>query len=173
MSKLVLSVLLTFLVLVIVLGGSVSADEIILKKEILQGWKYSVDSGDTYQDVGVGGTSLRELMTGNERAVFEMELYGKRKVLAAFTGYTCGAIVVGLLIVSVFDTWRDEYQYPLIAAIGVGVISNLYNNSATNHLKEAVRVYNRDQKRLSIAVCLGPQLAPRRVGVGSALRISF
>ncbi len=171
MSKLVLSVLLTSLVLAI--GGSVSADELILKKEILQGWKYSVDSGDTYQDVGVTGRSLRELMTGNERAVFEMERYGKRKILAAYAGYTCGAMVGGLLIVSVFDRWRDEYQYPLIAAIGVGVISNLYNNSATNHLKEAVRVYNRDQKRLSIGVCLGPQLAPRAIGVGSALRISF
>ena len=171
MSKLILSVLLTSLVLV--MGTSVSADELILKKEIFQGWKYSVDSGDTYQDVGARGRSLQELMTGNERAVFEMEQYGKRKVLATFTGYTCGAIVAGLLIVSVFDTWRNEYQYPLIAAIGVGVISNLYNNSATNHLKEAVRVYNRDQRRLSIAVCLGPQLAPHAIGVGSALRISF
>ncbi len=171
MSKLVLFILLTSLFLV--MGTNVSADEIILKKEIFQGWKYSVDSGDTYQDVGARGTSLRELMTGNERAVFEMERYGKRKVLAAFMGYTCGAIVAGLLIVSVFDTWRDEYQYPLIAAIGVGVISNLCNNSATNHLKEAVRVYNRDQKRLSMAVCLSPQLVPHKVGVGSALRISF
>ena len=172
-SKLVLSVLLTSLVLVMGMGTSVSADEIILKKEILQGWKYSVDSGDIYQDVGVTGRSLRELMTGNERAVFEMEQYGKRKVLAAFTGYTCGGIVAGLLIVSILDRWRDEYQYPLMVGIGVGVISNLYNNSATNHLREAVRVYNRDQKRLSIAICLGPQLAPRAIGVGSALRISF
>ncbi len=173
MSKLVLPILLTSLILVMVIGAGVSANEIILKKEIFQGWKYSADSGDTYQDVGVTGKSLRELMTGNERAVFEMEQYGKRKVLAAFTGYTCGAIVAGLLIVSVFDTWRDEYQYPLLVGIGVGVISNLCSNSATNHLKEAVRVYNRDQKRLSIEVSLGPQLAPRRVGVSSALRISF
>ncbi len=78
-----------------------------------------------------------------------------------------------MLILSIFKSWQDDYQWFLMSAVGFGFVSTLYATSATNHLREAVRVYNRDEKRLSIEVCLGPQLAPRTVGVGSALRISF
>ena len=170
-SKLALSVLLTSLVLV--MGASVSADEIVLKKEILQGWKYSVDSGDTYQDVGARGNSLRLLMKGNARALFEMEKYAGNKAKATATGYIGGASIATMLILSLFENRHDDYQWFLMSAVGFGFVSTIYGTSATNHLKEAVRVYNRDQKRLSIEVSLGPQLAPRAIGVGSALRISF
>ena len=170
-SKLVLSVLLATLVLA--MGASISANEIILKKEILQGWKYSVDSGDTYQDVGARGNSLRQLMKGNTRALFEMEKYAGNKAKATATGYIGGASIAMMLILSIFKSWQDDYQWFLMSAVGFGFVSTLYATSATNHLKEAVRVYNRDEKRLSIEICLGPQLVPRTVGLGSALRISF
>jgi hypothetical protein len=154
--------------------ASVSAEEILLKKEILQGWEYSVDSGDTYQEVGTYGTTLRQLISSSSRADFEMEQYAKKKKISMATGYIGTGCVGALLIVSVYDDWHDEYKWLIVGGVGVGFVSAIYGTIAKNHIKEAVRVYNRDQaKGISVEVCLQPMFAQRSPGAKSFLRIKF
>jgi hypothetical protein len=170
--------LLTTLFVIATLGlittASVSAEEILLKKEILQGWKYSTDSGDTYQEVGVSGSTLRQLMSGSRRADYEMAQYAKRKRISVATGYIGAGFLGLLLIASVVDDWHDDYQWFIVGAVGVGLVSTIYGTSAKNHLKEAVRVYNRDQaKGITVEVCLQPVVAYNSIGGSTLLRIRF
>lgn len=166
--------LLVIVTLGLIMSASVLAEDILLKKEILQGWKYSTDSGDTYQEVGNSGTTLRQLMSGSSRADYEMEQYAKRKNISVVTGYIGALCLGGLLVASVVDDWHDDYQWLIVGAVGTGLVSTVYGSSANNHLKEAVRVYNRDQaKRISIEVCLQPVVAYNLVGANTLLRIRF
>ena len=174
MQRQLVTTLFVIVTLGIILTTSVSAEEIILKKEILQGWKYSVDSGDTYQEVGTYGTTLRQLMFGSSRADFEMEQYAKKKKLSVVTGYIGTGCVGMLLIVSVFDDWHDEYKWLIVGGIGLGFVSAIYGTISKNHIKEAVRVYNRDQaKGISVEVCLQPMFAQRSLGAKTFLMIKF
>lgn len=169
-----MTTMLVIVTLGLILSASVLADEILLKKEILQGWKYSTDSGDTYQDVGVSGSALRQLMSSSSRADYEMEQYAKRKQVSVITGYI-GTGFLGLLLVSVVvEDWDDDYRWFIMGAVGTGLVSTIYGTSAKNHLREAVRVYNRDQnKGISVEVCLQPVVAYNSVGARTLLRIRF
>lgn len=158
----------------LVMSAGVSAEEIILKKEILQGWKYSTDSGDTYQEVGVSGSTLRQLMSGSSRADYEMEQYANKKQISVITGYI-GTGFLGLLLVSVVvEPWDDDYRWFIMGAVGTGLVSTIYGTSARNHLREAVRVHNRDRdKGISVEVCLQPVVAYNAVGASTLLRFRF
>ncbi len=174
MLKSFVTTLLVIVTLGLVMTASVSAEEILLKKEILQDWKYSTDSGDTYQEVGVSGSALRQLMSGSRRADYEMEQYAKRKRISVVTGYIGGGFLGLLLVSAVVDDWNDDYQWFIVGAVGTGLVSTIYGTSARNHLKEAVRVHNRDQaKGIIVEVCLQPILAQHSFGAGSFLRIRF
>ena len=169
-----MTTLLVITILGFIMVASVSAEEILLKKEILQGWKYSTDSGDTYQEVGNSGTTLRHLMSGNNRADFEMEQYAKKKKISVITGYIGTGCLGYLLVGSLIDDWHDDYKWLFVGGVGVGFVSVIYGTSAKNNLKEAVRVYNRDQvKGITVEVCLQPMFAQRSPGAGSFLRIKF
>ena len=168
----------TTLIVIVTLGfvmaTSVSAEDILLKKDILQGWKYSADSGDSYQEVGNSGATLRQMMSGSSRADYEMEQYAKKKRISVGTGYI-GTGFLGLLLVSaVIDDWNDDYHWFIVGAVGTGLVSTIYGTSAKNHLKEAVRVFNRDQNEgISVEVCAQPVVAQRSVGTESFLRTKF
>lgn len=174
MPRLLVTTLFAIVTLGLIMTASVSSTEILLKKEILQGWKYSTDSGDTYQEVGNSGSTLRQLMSGSRRADYEMEQYAKRKQVSVITGYI-GTGFLGLLLVSaVVDDWDDDYQWFIMGAAGTGLVSTIYGTSAKNHLKEAVRVHNRDQvKGISVEVCLQPVVAYNLVGANTLLKIRF
>ncbi|MDH3892758.1 MAG: hypothetical protein OEV49_16980 [candidate division Zixibacteria bacterium] len=174
MPRSFVTTLFVMLILGTIMTSSGSAEDILLKKEILQGWKYSTDSGDTYQEVGTSGSTLRLLMSGSSRADYEMEQYAKKKSIARATGYVGAGLLGVMLVASAIEDWHDDYHWFIVGAVGVGFVSTIYAVSAKNHLMEAVRVYNRDQKKgITIEVCLNPAVARQSFGAGTFVRMRF
>jgi hypothetical protein len=126
----------------ILIAGSLSAQDIKLKKSFWSGWKYSV-GGLEYEKVGMTGASLRNEMEGNPEAQAEMDIYKGRKARAAITGWSGGLLVGWPLGASIAGAeWTDSYTVMMACGVPLCLISMLLEHSATQHLKEAVRIYN-------------------------------
>lgn len=123
-------------------GASQATSKVILKKDLFRGYRWSADSGNTYQQVGNGGSSLRQYLADNEAATEAMYRYRTRKYIARGCGYA-GAATLGYLI---YQTATDDFtkeEHPvLLATLALGVLTMILDIWADNNLKDAVEWYN-------------------------------
>ncbi len=163
---------LVAIMIIIFLTGTLSAEEITLKKTFFSDWKYSTD-GQKFKGVGLSGTSLRELMADNDEAVAEMNVYKSRKVWMAvlgwpggfMAGWACGAAIAG--------NWKDSDGVLLGVGVSMMVVSAIFEASATRHLKKAVSIYNGDDQELVFDMNFGRSVSSGNGQVGLALTYSF
>ena len=152
-------ILLLFLILLISVTSSMTfADEITLKNNFFTGWHYSVD-GINYDKVGNTGTRLYFYMEGNDSAQQHMLIYKSRKTMELvfaipggfLMGWPLGAAISG-------DEWNDAYTVMIVAGVPLAIASTMFNISATNHLKQAVKIYNSDTQ--AIILDAGLRISP-------------
>lgn len=137
--------LLITLVLLIAIAGSSWAGEITLKHSLFWGWKYSADSNDFHR-VGFTGNSLRERMEGNEEAVDKMYAYRERKIEAAVFGWPGGFMVGWACSAAIWGDWKDSDGVLLGVGLGLMLVAEIIEMSATRCLKEAVAIYSGEEQ---------------------------
>jgi len=157
----------TVFVVVLVFACFASAKEITLKKSFFTGWKYSVD-GEDFQKVGFTGSSLRYEMEGNDAAQREMDTYKSRKIMAAVTGWPGGFLIGWPIGGAIANGWKDSYNVMLAVGVPLTIISTVYEISANDHLKKAVRIYNGEEQVIYFGINYNRVLAAAngRVTVG-------
>lgn len=139
--------IITLILLTLTFAATSTAKEITLKKNFFTGWKYSTNGKD-FKGVGMSGKSLRFEMEGNDDAVAEMNIYKSRQVWVAVFGWPGGAMAGWACGSAIAGNWSETDGYLLGIGLGMGVISALFEASATRHLKKAVSIYNGEEQAL-------------------------
>jgi len=103
----------------------------------LTGFKYQY--GFLKDDVGMGGGNIRSIVLEDEKALAEVETFGKLQVPSfILTVVAAGATVVGL------KADNDGLAY---GGLGGMVIAFVIDQIGYGHLKRGVREYNRGKRR--------------------------
>lgn len=130
----------------IIMTATASGQEIILKNNFFTGWHYSLD-GVKFHKVGISGKTLRYAMEGNEAAQAEMDGYKSRKTTSTVFGYIGGFLLGWPLGGSIAGReWDDTYTAMAVGGGALAIVSFVFDGSASNHLKKAVRIYNGEEQ---------------------------
>ncbi|MDH3890155.1 MAG: hypothetical protein OEV49_03650 [candidate division Zixibacteria bacterium] len=161
---------ITVLILTLMFSSQVSA-EIMLKKSLLSGWKYSVDGGE-YQKVGMSGGDLRYELGGNDEAMAYMDKYESANTWAAVTGIPGGFLVGWPLggYIGSGGEWKDSYTTMVAIGAPLSIISMVLESSAGRNLKKAVGLHN-DAETQSLGLKLN--LQPHTEGLLLSLKYEF
>lgn len=71
-------VVMLFLVISVLAGAALRAQEVSVKNSFWSGWKYSVD-GHEFKNVGASAKGLKEVMVGNEKALASLDAYSRNQ----------------------------------------------------------------------------------------------
>jgi hypothetical protein len=166
---------LIFMVLIglLIFAGKAFPQEITLKNNFFTGWKYSFD-GSEYHKVGVSGRSLHDAMEGNAPAQEEMRKYKSAKTTATVFGIPGGFLIgwpLGATLAG--KEWNDTYTGMVIAGGAMGIISLVFESSATGHLKKAVSIYNGEEQALGFMISYRPQMTEYNNGLIVGMKFRF
>lgn len=162
------------LVMILLLCGSSACAEITLKKGFFSGWKYSID-GQTFTKVGYTGSRLYDEMEGHQEAQARLLQYRSAKSWALVSGIP-GGILLGWPLGAYAGSggeWEDSYTTMIIVGGSLAVVSMILEATATRHLKEAVALYNGDERKLGLLLGFKSLPADRSPSPLLGLKLEF
>jgi hypothetical protein len=161
---------LVIVICIILLSGGIQAQEIKLKKSFFSGWKYSLNGGHSYRNVGVSAHGLLAVMKGDELAIRYINGYKNHIRVAKSFGFVGGFLIgwpIGGSIAG--KEWNDTYSAMIYTGIPLTIISMVFEAKASSHLKRGINIYNRNQK----SVLFEPKFQLSKINKKSSFGLSL
>lgn len=132
-------VVMLFLVISVLAGATLGAQEVSVKKSFWSGWQYSTNGID-YDKVGVSATKLKFVMADNELAIAKLNAYSSNQMAANIFGSISGGMI-GWWLGGEIANKTDNNPTLAYAGLVLMVPMIILEAAASSNLKEAVELY--------------------------------